>query len=146
MGQASGRTHGLVRYDGGSARIAGMLDVAEAQRRAAGLCRQLDLAADATFDVMRCVADLSQEMIRERGQCLLSLRGLSGDGRRCLVITSEYWSAETQPDQQPRRLEKLLAGMDEIDVSPGEPSRLIALKWAEDAGAGHARTHRGAAH
>lgn len=140
---------GLVRYDGGSARIAQMLDVAEAQRRAAGLCRELGLAPGATFDVMKSVSELSQEMLRHHGKCLLSLRGLSGDGRKCLMITTDYWTAGECPTARDSKgLAKLLAGMDEVDVSPGEPSRLVALKWGAEqaAGGGHARAHRCSAH
>ena len=132
-----------------AARLLGVLDVAEAQRRAGDLCRDVGFGSGATFDVMNGVSELGQHLVRHGRGALLCLHALEGQGRSCLMLVSEFCQAACGPrGSRPPELSAVLKGMDEVTVSPGDVTRVVAIKWGarESGPKTHAAPHRLPAH
>ena len=117
--------HSLISTQPAPMRVVCMLDVAALQMTAARMCRDVKLEGPPTFDVLRAISEIGQRLLRDRCDALLSLRAMREGERVCLILVLEFIA----PDGQNDNLSAHLSGMDEIVISGGAVTRIVAVKW-----------------
>jgi hypothetical protein len=129
MNSAAARPGSLISAQPAPTRITGILDIATFQATAASLCRDVDLGPGPTLDVLHAVSEVGQRLLKDRLEVLLSLRAMREDSRICLIFVLEFFAPDRARVDPRAPLSDCLKDMDEIIVSQGDVTRIVAVKW-----------------